>query len=282
MSFPKQRAPFRRSHSHVTRILQPGVPPATHVGAGFDGTSSYIESTTGVDMSLGGALTIAAVMYVDSAVADLFAYFGTYDVNTARIEQFRDLNSFWEFHLDGTTVFTNIGANVLEGQYSLVIWTRATGTSTPRFHYYDGATWTHVNGSGTQAAAASSSTDRVVLGCKKTTNGGASLFLKGEMATLGVWSADTDDSGCTSLVDFNNWESKANKEFYTGTSLIDGGTMVDSSSHANSETARSTITAVQPIPSWFLNFPPSTPAGPGIVPKTRKHRLVPIMQKQQF
>jgi hypothetical protein len=283
----QQRAPHRRSLSHVRRTLQNPAPPTSYFGISFPGgTAGYLESATGVDMAIGGAWTIASMAYWGADADDFGVLLGVYDTNATRMVFFRDTNTFMKIDSGVVTRFAN--TSMAEGNWYLMLMTHAAGTTIPRLHYTaDGVNMTHANTDGTQANLTTTSTN-IALGAERTSAGGTQKGLTHELATTAIWSEDTNDAGCLALVDYANWVTKANQQFFPGSSMLSAGTMVDSSPNGNSETSRSGLSAgVQPIPTWFLNFPTGGGGGGGfsrlIVPSQRSSRMmVPVLRRRTY
>jgi hypothetical protein len=222
------------------------------VGAAFNGTSSYIESTTGVDLTHTN-ITVGIMAYF-TANTGTRSYLSTASTTTVRLQPFMDENQVALEIPGGSFCETDPEPPGIDaGQWRLVFISKATGSSTPRCHVYDGTTWFHGDLDSTLANA-SGVIDRITLGCEGQ-SGGRAKFFSGEMAVVGIWGETTNDATSLTYTNYTTLAAKSNQEFFTGISLISGGTMADSSAHANNETGRSGISAgAQTIPAWFTNF----------------------------
>jgi hypothetical protein len=282
----QQRAPFRRAHSHVNRIYQPGVPPSGVQVASFNGTNSYIRSLTGNDISV-TAFTFMALVK-PSQVTDFNTIFSIGNGNTTQYEGITwDSSSNKITAVASGNTFDTGGTPISTSSWYLWIISKAAGTATPRMHEVkDGAAMANRNFSTTMADIPGT-LNRMTIGAKGL-DALDSGFAGMQLAFCGLWGEDTTDGTAATYVDFSLITAKTNAVFFTGGSLVNAGTMVDSGSSGNSETARNNVTTgIDTVPSWFLNFPTGGGGGGGfsrlIVPSQRSSRMmVPVTRKRAY
>src|SRR5262245_1845674 len=89
------------------------------------------------------------------------------------------------------------------GTWWILAGTRANGTVTPRFHLFNGTTWTHENGGATLANATIGATDRLAVGAFPN----LSQPNTGDMVCAGLKKADTADLAVEALTQtaFSSW-----------------------------------------------------------------------------
>jgi len=276
----QQRAPHRRSLSHVRRYLEPPVPIVGTIGAQFNGTSSLIDC--GGNDFTATAFTLGLYWQPGSITgSNIYVPFEMIDANSDRLGLAIDNSGpFIIIDCAGANAFYT-GGQIAANTFYATFVTKAAGSATPRYHTTsDGTNWFHTN-FGAALGDPTGTITRITLGAEHLDAVTQKYFLGG-IWMAGMWAEDTTDGTCQTYIDYNVLAAKTNAQFFTNTSLINAGTVVDSGATGNNETSRANVsTTPQGAPSWITNFPPGA-AGPGIVPKTRKHRLVPIMQKQQY
>lgn len=229
------------------------------VVAKFNGTTGYAESTTGVDIS--ATAQTWGMLINPNAVSAFMVPCGIWQTTT-------DVS---QVYINGSTILGlgQAGAGAEDGGVSfsanswyLIFISKAAGSATPRASTYNGTTWHHADMDG-PIGNISGTIDRIAIGANRNNGVTASPF-NGEVAWVGLWAETTADATAETYTDHTLVAAKANVQFFTGTSLIDAGTFVDSSSHANNETGRTGVTVgSHAIPSWYTNFGvPASGGGP--------------------
>lgn len=215
----------------------------------FDGTDDRIASSTGNDLTL-GAYTWGALLHLEG-ITGLDTWFSMDDGGVARFSPFTSGTTLGIEHAVGTS--SQLAAAFADwGGWRAVFITKATGTVAPRAHIYNGVSWVHTN-MATAIGNPNGAQSLLWLGGYAT---GASDFSDGEMGWCGLWGQDTAvDATVESYLDYDTLAAKGNQEFFTGTSLLNGGTMDDISARNNNETTRTgATTGVRDLPGWMLNF----------------------------
>ncbi|HVE28333.1 MAG TPA: hypothetical protein VNC22_23155 [Sporichthya sp.] len=225
------------------------------LGAKFALATSQIKSLTGNDLSIANC-TVGYLAYttVDPDVARAVI---TTDISTGLLV---DMSCYMDWsaqdfgwgHAGGSDSDV-INVNAIN-KWWLVFWSKATGSTTPRLHIFDGTTWTHTNGD----AAITSDFTNAITGIELGDNTAFTpIGNQMELLWAGIWGETTSDNQAVSYADYNVLAQKANRQFWTDRSIIFGGTMADASGVGNNETARTSITlGTIPGPDWFTNFAP--------------------------
>jgi hypothetical protein len=160
----------------------------------FNGTSDKIDLALGAVPAL-ATTTIAAICRRTTAAVDaaifsnnVAAGWTLYVINSGAGANANKL----AIH-NGTTDVQG-PTLVTADDWCLIAVTKATGTTTPRFHkyVYSTDTWTHVDASGTLANSGAASTSNRI-----GDDGGD--FFKGDIASVGIWDAQLVDAQVESL-----------------------------------------------------------------------------------
>ena len=217
----------------------------------LDGTDDRIV-TTGNDITLTGAWTFGALVHPEGMAA-IDTISGGRDAGTER----------WTLYLNGLA-FNHVaiaGSNITgptlatpnaAGWYYVWITRPAGAAQTCRWHIFDGRVWNHVNGGGT-AGNTSGVISAINLGTFDVGTPGD--FFDGDIALHGIWSEDTVDATIETYTDYLNVLAKGNRQFLTGLSLLNGGTLDDISTNNNDEASRvGATTGVRDLPGWMRNF----------------------------
>lgn len=214
----------------------------------FDGTDDRIVSTTGNNLTF-NAYTWIAWLHLES-LAGLDTWFSLDDGATSRFAPFMNGTDLGVEHATGDSA-TLVGAFADWGGWRSVGITHAAGTSTPVGHIWNGVSWVHSNLNAT-VDAPNGSIDELWIGGYANA---ASDFSDGECALVGLWAEDTNNATMETYLDYSTLAAKSNAQFFTGTSLLSGGTMNDIGAGNNDETARTgATTGVRHLPAWFTNF----------------------------
>lgn len=154
----------------------------------FDGVDDLIVCSAGSLVGVGnGAVTIAIIVKVNDTSKDgAVIYCGGTDLSGVSLELF---SGNWY----GSSQAPSLAAASTSDGWTLIAYTKAAGTVTPKFHkyVYSTATWTHSNAGGTHDnGVAVQSGDNLQMG--KWGNGSDRCAV--DLALGGVWSRElTDD-----------------------------------------------------------------------------------------
>lgn len=221
----------------------------------FDGTDDRIISNTGNNLTF-NAYTWIAWLHLEG-LAGLDTWFSLDDGATARFAPFTSGTDLGVEHASGDSA-TLVGAFADWGGWRSVGITHAAGTSTPVAHIHNGVSWVHSNMNAT-VDAPNGSIDELNIGAYANL---ASDFSDGECALMGLWAEDTNNATMETYLDYTTLAAKSNAQFFTGTSLLNGGTMDDISPNNNNETSRvGATTGVRHLPAWFTGFHPRSLPG---------------------
>lgn len=223
-------------------------------GTFFNGSTNYVESTTGTDLTL-GAFTACMVGFINiNTGSQSVITLGTGGSTVGFSFVFTDAlgSPLWIVGISAATFVT--GPVPATGDQAVWV-TKGTGSVIPRFHVFNGTTWSHTAASGALANA-SGVIDQIRVGADLSGAGG----FNGELSMAGIWNEDTTDGNIEKLRDYGEVLNKANRQFLTGTSLIGAKTMDDISTNNNDETARvGLLPGSRSTPNFFKNFPPLAP-----------------------
>ncbi len=226
------------------------------VGTGFptEGTS-YAESTTGTDWTA-TAFTVGGVFYLADDADNFGLLFEIENGGTPVLELFFD---------SGFLVLKNSAAGVTSGialsessWYSIYI-SKAAGSSTPVFRWTnDGSTFHDDNGD--NALGDFTFTQSRISMAAERLGSVTAKGLKCEIATWGLWAETTDSATAQTYVAYSTLAAKTNAKFFTGLSMLAGGSWVDSA-NSNNETGGSHSAGGQTIPAWLTGFTTDTALG---------------------
>jgi len=166
----------------------------------FDGAGDFVRSK-GVG-KCNAAFTVAAILNADDLPA-----------NQAVVSAYTDsLGPSWEWYMASNESFRYwdplntediAGPTLNHTDWWIVVMTRASGASTPRYHLKNlttGAAWTHVNAAGPSSANPRDCTGpngHIEIGSYN--NGAQEIFL-GDIAVVGFWDGiNLSDSQCEAL-----------------------------------------------------------------------------------
>jgi hypothetical protein len=265
----------------TNRVLGVGQAPGTNFVAAFNGSNSYIRSLTGNDISLTAYTFMCLVK--PSQVTDYNVVFSIGSGNTVQYEFAWDAASNKIDGVAAGNAFDTGGTPISTSSWYLWIVSKAAGTATPRIHEVkDGGTMANRNFGGTHGDIAGT-LNRITLGAEGL-DAFDQKFAGMQMAFCGLWGEDTTDGTAATYVDFTLITAKTNCIFFTGGSLVNAGTMVDSGSSGNSETARNNIsTGADAVPAWFLNFPTGAGFSRLVPPAQRSSRLIlPNLRRRRY
>jgi hypothetical protein len=165
----------------------------------FDGTDDELITSAGsVDTT--GAYSFAVLFRGDSSAPAATRYL---------LHIFSSVPGFRRgFRVDSTGVlatgnlvtYVTGSTTINEDEWIIVGVSKAAGTATPRFHIYQGGSWTHENASGTQTDPAG--TDATV---QFGTYGGVA-WTQEDMAAAAVWNSELSDSEMES---YTGWDRPA-------------------------------------------------------------------------
>jgi len=214
------------------------------------------NGTTGLEW--GGGSSIAAIIKTtDVTNTKVIAAFGPAGSNA------------WTFQVDAdesVALFTeavggkrnSAASRIVSGRWHLACVTKATGTSTPRFHIYDYTTqsWVHENGGGTQAdLGAIGATSAVWIG---QDNDSAGNGWDGQMQALGYWSSALSDAAVENLVSSRTaWEQSTPAAFWPLTQSSTGTAVQDTIGTADevSTTGTSVTTGLEAWDDLTATYP---------------------------
>jgi hypothetical protein len=265
----------------TNRILGAGQAPGTILGAAFNGSSSLIDCG-GNDFT---ATAVTFVLYFRFGAvtgSNIYVPIEFIDANTDRLGLALD-NSTGSIIMDcgGANAFYTGGGITANTTYAMMV-TKAAGTATPRMHFTtDGSAWTHTNFGATLGNPTGTIT-RTTIGAEHFDAFTQKYFL-GEIWMVGMWAEDTTDGTCQSYLDYSVLAAKTNAQWFTNTSLINAGTVVDSGALGNNETSRANVSVGSTgLPAWITNFPPTAAAAGA--PRLRSYRQyeVPVLRKRRF
>jgi len=217
----------------------------------FDGIDDRIESSTGGNPGAFSGFTILWLAHPD-AMAGFDTIFSITDDGAASGLTFGLSGTAGYLEINTANARTATAPTAPAGGWYARGWTKPTGTAQVRFHEFDGRNWVHANVGGTSADPVATISALEV----GRYDAGASDPFDGDIAGVFVWREDTTDGNFEALLtDYANITGKGNRWFGTGQTLLSGGTMVDWSSAANSETARTgATTGVRDLPGWFAGW----------------------------
>lgn len=227
------------------------------VGTSFNGTTAVINCGT-ADLTVTTTFSIMGMVYlVSDAATRCVASFMNGVTPVFRVV-FDGGNIAVESGPDFPPWFTVTSANT----WHYFCITKGAGTVAPKLYLTtDGSTWIKDAANadaGTLANLANGIIDNLQVGGVL-----GSQFWNGDQAALLATNVELNATQAKGGVDFSTWSGFSGIQFFTGESMINGGTLDDLSANNNDETSRTAATTgAQTIPAWFTNF------GGGPVPPT--------------